>query len=156
MLNTLITLMMVAMMGGTGPMQKMAKVMGLEIGVNALVQNEAIQQEVGLSDSQIKKIKDIKFSTDKDVVKLRSDMELKEIDLREELSKDNPDMAKVEKLIRAKHSIMADIELAKVKEYTEIKKVLTPEQIEKFKQAMESRAKMMRHRMQDRRNKMRR
>ncbi len=153
MLNTILTLMVAAMMGGPGHMGKMAKVMGLEMTVNALVQNEDIQKEVGLSDEQLTKIRDIKFKTDKEVVKLRSDMELKEIDLREELSKDNPDMTKVEKLIKAKHAIMADIELAKVKEYTAVKKILSEKQIEKLKEIMRERMRKMmwRRRMNERR-----
>ena len=153
MLNTILTLMVAAMMGGPGHMGKMAKVMGLEMTVNALVQNEDIQKEVGLSDEQLTKIRDIKFKTDKEVVKLRSDMELKEIDLREELSKDNPDMTKVEKLIKAKHAIMADIELAKVKEYTAVKKILSEKQIEKLKEIMGERMRKMmwRRRMNEKR-----
>ncbi len=151
MLNTLIMLVM-TVMGTHSPMAKRAKVMWMEMGINALVEDVALQKELGLTQEQISKIKDLKFSTDKEVIRLRSDMELKEIDLREELSKDSPDMNRVKNLIKAKHSIMAEIELAKVKEYIGVKKILTPEQIEKFKTVMRNRAKRsMKNRMRDRR-----
>ncbi len=143
MLNALLTLIMVTMAGGPGYMGRMARVMGLEMAVNALVQDENVQKEIGLSESQLSRIRDIKFNTDKEVVKLRSDMELKEIDLRQELSKDNPDMTKVERLIKAKHAIMADIELAKVKEYMDVKRILSEKQIEKLKEIMRERARKM-------------
>ncbi|GEM_PF-4861769 len=151
MLNTLIMLVM-TVMGPRGSMMKHAKIMWMEMGINALVEDAALQKDLGLSQEQISKIKDLKFSTDKEVVRLRSDMELKEIDLREELSKDSPDMNRVKNLIKAKHSIMAEIELAKVKEYIGVKNILTPEQIEKFKTVMRNRAKRsMKNRMRDRR-----
>ncbi len=144
MLNTILTLIMLTTMGGHhGHMGMMRKVHGIEMTINALVQNEEIQKEIGLSKEQLAKIRDIKFSTDKKVVKLRNDMELKEIDLKAELSKEKPDMTKIERLIRAKHSIMADIELAKVKEYLQIKDILSEEQLEKLRAIMKKRRKKM-------------
>ena len=140
MLNALIMAVLISM-GPQNPIMKGAKVMWMEMGLNALVEDAALQNELGLSKEQIEKIKNLKFSTDKEIVRLRSQMELKEIDLREELSKDQPDMNLIRNLVKAKHSIMADIELAKVKEYTGVKNIMTPEQVEKFKEAMRKRAR---------------
>ncbi len=140
MLNALIMIVTIAI-GSYNPVMKGARVMWMERGINALVEDAALQKELGLSKQQIEKIKDLKFSTDKEVVNLRSQMELKEIDLREELSKDSPDMNRVKNLIKAKHSIMADMELSKVKEYIGVKSIMTPEQVKKFKEIIRRRAK---------------
>ena len=139
MFNALIITMMLSM-GSYNPGGKMLRAIWMERTVNALVEDATLQKEVGLSEEQLGKIRDVKFSTDKEIVNLKSKLELKEVDLREELSKDAPDMKRVEDLIRAKHSIMADIEIAKVKEYTTLRSILTPEQIDKLKEVMRNRA----------------
>lgn len=146
MLYSLIIISILSMGPYGSGMNSRVRALWIERGINAAIQDVSIQKELNLTKEQIKQLQDIKFSTDKKVIKMRNDLELKEVDLREELSKDTPDMNRIKRIVSAKHSIMADIELAKLEEYMRIKKIMTLEQIEKLREIMRERARQRVHR----------
>jgi len=70
MLNILIIAMMVSM-GAHTPMMKNVKVMWMEMGINALVEDATLQKELGLTEEQIEKFKEIMRKRAKRVMRNR-------------------------------------------------------------------------------------
>lgn len=91
------------------------------------------QEELGLSDEQVKKLKDLKITTKKDLVKKQGDIDIVAIDIKAELGEDTIDLAGIDKLIDQKYDLKKSKTKALVKAYADFKKVLTAEQSKKFK-----------------------
>lgn len=91
------------------------------------------QEELALSDDQVKKIKDIKMAVKKDVIKRDAEIEMLKIDVEMRLYDDNINVGEVDKLIDEKY----DLKKAKAKylvgKYAELKGILTPEQMKSLK-----------------------
>lgn len=98
----------------------------------AIFKNKKMAEELKLSDKQVETIKDIVKNTEKKMIQLRADKEIKEIDLRDMLDEDDPDEANAVALVKDIMAIQTEERVLKIKELIRIKKTLTPEQIEKF------------------------
>ena len=105
-------------------------------GIEALITNEALQEDIGLKKEQKEQIKKIHFEIQKKLVNLTKDRELKEIELRELLSEENPDMTKIENIVREISSLEAEIKLTRIRQLLELKKMLTEEQLNKLRDRM--------------------
>jgi len=105
-------------------------------GIEVLITNEELQEDIGLKKEQREQIRKIHFETQKKLVTLSKDRELKEIELRELLSEENPDMTKIESIIKEISSLEAEIKLTRIKQLVELKKILTEEQLNKLRERM--------------------
>lgn len=97
-----------------------------------IFKNKKLAEELKLSDEQIESIKDIVKNTEKKMIQLRADKEMKEIDLRDMLDEDNPNEEKAVALVKDIMAVQTEERVLKIRELIRIKKTLTPEQIEKF------------------------
>jgi Spy/CpxP family protein refolding chaperone len=91
--------------------------------------NKKIAKELKLSDEQIETIKELAKNTEKKMIQLRADMEMKEIDLRDLLDEDAPNEAKAIELVKDIMELKTEQKVLKIKELIKVKKTLTPEQI---------------------------
>jgi len=105
-------------------------------GIEALITNEELQEDIGLKKEQKEQIRKIHFEIQKKLVNLTKDRELKEIELRELLSEENPDMTKIENIVREISSLEAEIKLTRIRQLLELKKMLTEEQLNKLRDRM--------------------
>jgi len=99
-----------------------------------LWKNKKLIKDVALSEKQVNTIKELSIKTEKDMIKVRSEIELKQIDLREVLDADKPDEGKAVGLIKEIMKLKTDARILKTKQMISIKKTLTPEQMEKFQE----------------------
>jgi len=118
---------------GPGDLAMMPPHMG---GIEALITNEELQEDIGLKKGQREQIRKIHFETQKKLVNLTKDRELKEIELRELLSEENPDMTKIENIVREISSLEAEIKLTRIRQLLKLKKILTEEQLNKLRDRM--------------------
>ncbi|TES92306.1 MAG: periplasmic heavy metal sensor [Candidatus Cloacimonadota bacterium] len=101
---------------------------------HGLWKNKKLAKEIGLSEEQIDKMKDLSIATEKKMIKIRADMELKEIDLREVLDADKPDEGKAINLIKEIMKKKTEAWVLKIKQRIAMKKTLTTEQMEKLEE----------------------
>jgi len=105
-------------------------------GIEALITNEELQEDIGLKKEQREQIRKIHFETKKKLVNLTKDRELKEIELKELLSEENPDMTKIKNIVKEISSLEAEIKLTRIRQLLELKKMLTEEQLDKLREKM--------------------
>jgi len=130
---------------GPGDLAMMPPHMG---GIEALITNEELQEDIGLKKEQREQIRKTHFETQKKLVNLTKNRELKEIELRELLSEENPDMTKIENIVREISSLEAEIKLTRIRQLLELKKILTEEQLNKLRDRMRRfRRKMIKKRI---------
>ncbi|MFH1877547.1 MAG: Spy/CpxP family protein refolding chaperone [Candidatus Omnitrophota bacterium] len=91
------------------------------------------QEEIGLSDEQIRKIKDIKMRVKKDLISKKAAIELLAVDIKSMLWEDKIDTKAIDKLIDQKYDIKKEKAKNLVAAYAELKSVLTDEQRAKAK-----------------------
>jgi Spy/CpxP family protein refolding chaperone len=96
--------------------------------------------DLGLSDEQVKKLKDIRTAFQKQAIELRAKIQTGMIDIRDLMDNDTVDMGAVEKQVRANESARTDLILATLKMHVDARNILTPVQrkeAEKFQGMME-------------------
>ncbi len=111
-----------------------------------ILKNTKLAEELKLSDEQIETIKESSQKIEKQMIKLRADMEMKEIDLRDVMDEEKPDEDKAIALVKAIMELKTEQRILHIKEMITLKKTLTTEQIEKlheFKHEHHARDKRM-------------
>ncbi len=86
-----------------------------------------------LSSEQKTKIEDIRIETRKNIIPIKSQIELKHIDLHKEMKVDNPNKDRILKLSQEIHELEWQIKRLNIEEKLKIHAILTPEQREKLK-----------------------
>ncbi len=86
------------------------------------------QEELKLTDDQVKRLKDIRDAFSKLSVKQRAEMKTRRIDIRRALDNEKVDLADVEKKIREISTMRADLRIARLKAIQEGKSLLNAEQ----------------------------
>lgn len=107
-------------------------------GPGILAKAEALE----LTAEQIKKIKTMQLDMAKETVRLRSDLEIKQLELRELTAADKPDMARIAARIDEMSPLRAELQKKRIEHRLSVLDVLTPEQKEKLELKREAR---MRH-----------
>ena len=95
--------------------------------------NSEIVKELNLSNSQVEKIEKISRDSRRDVVPIRSQMELVEIDLEDVLSKSKVDVGKAKSLINKIVDLRSQMGAKRMASLLEIRQVLTKSQYLKLK-----------------------
>lgn len=122
------------------------------------IERPPISKELGLTDAQIDSIREINYKTTKEIIPLQSQLRLKNLQLRHEMAKDNPDEKKVMALADLITGIKAQIRKENLKKRLRVQRVLTLEQkrklhilrlrsFEQERPPMMRGARKMRHRM---------
>ena len=101
------------------------------------------QDDLGLSDDQVKKIKDLKHKIKKDVIRADADVEIIIVDIESAMWEDMIDIEAVNKLLDKKYDIMKGKAKEIVAACAELKEILTKEQKEKMKAMMKEHKKAM-------------
>ncbi len=91
------------------------------------------QEEIGLSDDQIAKIKDIKLNNKKDLIRRDAEIEILALDIKSALYAETIDTKAVNALIDKKYDLKKEKTKALVGAYAALKEILTKEQKEKMK-----------------------
>lgn len=91
------------------------------------------QEEIGVSDEQLAKIKDIKIALKKDLIRKDADIDIIKIDIMSLLYEDQVDLEAVNKLVDQKYDIKKEKAKKTIATYAELKKILTEEQLDKLK-----------------------
>ncbi len=109
-------------MGGPGPM--------------AVWKNKELLQKAGISPEQAQKMRDMHFQSQRERIKSGSEMKLKQLEMAELMDADKPDDGKI--LAKAKEisALREKIFLSGVQQGLATKKLITPEQEQKLKDAM--------------------
>jgi len=92
-------------------------------------------QELGLSADQEKKLRDLRTAFAKEAVRKGADIRVAEIELNALLEQDRWDMAKIEAQVKQIATLQGELRLARIKTLESGRALLTPEQMEKLKQA---------------------
>lgn len=100
--------------------------------------NPKVVQELGLTAQQQQQLQDMRYKHQREMIDLRRDMEIKELALKEEMSKDQPNEAAVDKAIDAAAQSRSTMEKARFRHMQEAKAILTPEQWQKARAWMQA------------------
>ena len=101
-------------------------------------------QELNLTQQQQDQLRQLRFEQARKMIDLRRDVELQQLSLREEMTKDNPDPAKVDKAIDDLALAKAQVAKVRFSHMQQVRKILTPEQWQQARQ-------LFRERMMERR-----
>lgn len=91
------------------------------------------QEELGLSDEQVKKIKDLKMLVKKDLIRKKADIDILAIDIKSAMREDVIDVNAVNALIDKKYEIKKEKAKSLVAALAVLKTLLTEEQRKKLK-----------------------
>ncbi len=100
--------------------------------------NPAVAKELGLSPQQQQQLTDLRFKHQKEMIDLRRDLELKELALKEEMSKDQPNESAIERAIDSASQAKAAMAKARFRHMQEARAILTPEQWQKARAWMQA------------------
>ena len=91
-------------------------------------------QELGLTLEQQQKLRDLRTQFSKESVRRTAEIRLAEIELDTLLEQDQWDLSKIEAKVKQIAALQGDLRLARVKTLAAGRAVLTPQQLENFKQ----------------------
>lgn len=107
--------------------------------------NPKVAQELGLSPQQQQQLTDLRFKHQKEMIDLRRDLKLKELALQEEMSKDQPNEAAIDRAIDGTSQAKAAMAKARFRHMQEARAILTPEQWQKARAWMQAHRGQFRH-----------
>jgi len=108
------------------------------------------QKEIGLSEEQVGKIKNLQFELDKTRIRTEADIQVAERELDVLVPDAKADLAAIEAKLKQSGALQASLRLAAIKAKREALALLTPEQREKEKAEHEKMMKMRgEHRMKE-------
>ncbi|HOP32242.1 MAG TPA: hypothetical protein PKU94_02545 [Candidatus Hydrothermia bacterium] len=110
-------------------------------GYMGILKNDRVAAEIGLTPEQKKKIEDIDYNYSRKIVDLRAEVQKKNLELNHMISSDNFSKSELESLLYDIGKLEAQVKLNRILQVTEIKKVLTNEQVEKVRQYMRNEVK---------------
>lgn len=98
-----------------------------------------MRRELGLTDEQMKRLRDMGTQAQRSGIRTRADLEIKQLDLQELLGAANPDRAAIDRTIREIAELRAAEMKAGIDMRLGLQSVLTPEQREKMRGLRERR-----------------
>ena len=91
------------------------------------------QDELGISDDQLAKIKELKVALKKDLIQKEADIDLVKVDIRSALYEDEVNLEAVNKLIDQKYETKKSKSKQVVSIIAQLKEILTKDQMDKLK-----------------------
>ena len=95
------------------------------------------QQELGLTEEQVAKIKVLSLDQDRAMIRAKADVKVAERELRALVSDDKTDLAAIEAKVKERAMLDANLDMIGIKAKRELVAVLSPEQREKQKAILE-------------------
>jgi Spy/CpxP family protein refolding chaperone len=95
------------------------------------------QQELGLTEEQVAKIKALSLDQDRAMIRAKADVKVAERELRALVSDDKTDLAAIEAKVKERAMLDANLDMIGIKAKRELVAVLSPEQREKQKAILE-------------------
>ena len=89
---------------------------------------EAVAAELGLAGDVVAKIKEQVYRADKDVIKIRADLEAARLELRRLMDEDRTNAAQVMKQVEAVGGLETELRKNRVRLLLSVRELLTPEQ----------------------------
>ncbi|MFH1577829.1 MAG: Spy/CpxP family protein refolding chaperone [Candidatus Omnitrophota bacterium] len=103
------------------------------------------KEGLGLSEEQVKKIKDLKLETQKGLILKDAEIDIVALDIKDGLYQDTVNASAVNKLIDKKYELKKQKAQSLVSAYAALKNILTDEQKEKMSELFEKSAFEMMH-----------
>lgn len=94
-----------------------------------------MKDQLGLTLQQVKSLRDLRTAFEKEVIQRGAEIRVAELELRETLAQDQVDLAGAEALVRKIAGLRADLRLSRLRTLERGKGLLTPEQLQKFREA---------------------
>ncbi|TET70131.1 MAG: periplasmic heavy metal sensor [Candidatus Zixiibacteriota bacterium] len=91
-------------------------------------------KKIGLEEAQLDKIKSIHLSSQKQIIKLRADLEIAQLELKELMHSDSPVKSKVNRKIDELSQLKAKIHKNEAGTKIDVMSTLTAEQLERFQE----------------------
>jgi Spy/CpxP family protein refolding chaperone len=107
----------------------------------AMLENERVKTELGLTDQQTDRLRQIVVDAKKNTIKTRADIAVRGIELREMLRADKPDRETIMKKVQEISDLRGQIMKQHVESLLAAKTVLTPEQQKKMRAFLEHRGR---------------
>ncbi len=105
-------------------------------------------QELNLTQQQQDQLRQLRFDQTRKMIDLRRNVELQRLSLREEMTQDNPDPARVDKDIDSLALAKAQMAKLRFSHMQQVRKILTPEQWQRARELFRERmAERRGHRM---------
>ena len=98
-----------------------------------------LADKLDLSEEQKAELKDLATSHRKDMIKMKADREIAEVELQESVRQEEPDLDVIEDQIRSIANLEAQMKFSQIKARIDAKSVLTEEQQEKLKELLKNR-----------------
>ncbi|MGD9014843.1 MAG: hypothetical protein PVI33_02315 [Candidatus Omnitrophota bacterium] len=92
------------------------------------------QDELGLSDDQITKVKDLKLQYKKDTIKQDAEIEIIALDIKSKMYEESVDLEAINALIDQKYELKKAKAKSLVAAYTQLKSILTEKQLDQLKE----------------------
>jgi periplasmic protein CpxP/Spy len=105
----------------------------------AMLDNDKVKTELGLTDDQATRLRQVVVDSEKATVKTRAEMEVRGIELRELLRADKPDSAVVMKKVDEISALRGEMMKQHIQALLSAKTILTPEQQKKIRSFLEHR-----------------
>jgi len=99
-------------------------------------------ESLGLTAEQKTQIDEIEIATQKAIIPVKAEMELKRIDLEKEMKLDKPNRDRVMKMVKDIHALELQVKQAMIDQQLNIHGILTPEQRAKMRESMHQRMGM--------------
>lgn len=91
-------------------------------------------KEIGLEEAQVDRIKSIRLSSQKEIIKLRAEVRIAQLELKEMMTSDNPDKSRINKKIDETSALRAKIRKIQAGSRIDVQSVLTSEQRQLLKE----------------------
>jgi Spy/CpxP family protein refolding chaperone len=108
-----------------------------EMALNPALLEDA-QKETGITDDQIKAIKEILYKHHREAIRLHADIRIAELDLRYALDQEKPNREKIMKMVEDLGALRTKLEKAKIDMHLKLKEIIKPEQEKKLRKFMRS------------------
>ncbi len=90
------------------------------------------QAELGFSEENLHKVKDLKINTKKSLIRSTAEIEIIAVDIMAKMWEDSPDMTEINKLIDKKFTLKKEAMKELVSAFLTLKKMLSKEQLRKL------------------------
>ena len=108
----------------------------VEMKAHKILKNK---DELGLSDEQINKVKDLMLESKKDTIKQDAEIQIIALDIKSKMSKDRVDTKAINALIDKKYEVKKAKAKSSVAAYAQLKGILTKKQQDQLKELYKER-----------------
>ena len=98
-----------------------------------------LNQELKLSDQQEKKLQELHFNTAKQLIQIRSDLQIARLDLKRMLAEEKPEREMIFNQVEQISRIQAEMKKVHIEKMLTFREILNKEKLEKFREMQQER-----------------